>query len=168
MTMTKEEKLIFKYAGAKPYGIYCDVEVSPIDPEYCWDNKGCHYDDASSQDVDDIFEWIVDYHEDSEEMMGILKPYYDITSESEKWDFIENLEIYHSDIIPDGMSFYYYQMERRLVGVCFTWNEALRLKKLYDPKLRPHIEILSRSDIKGHSELVEISEYFRNKAKEIF
>lgn len=41
MSMTKEEELIFKFANARPYGIYCDVEVSPIDPEFCWDRKAC-------------------------------------------------------------------------------------------------------------------------------
>jgi hypothetical protein len=61
-----------------------------------------------------------------------------------------------------------YIMERQLVGVCFTWNEALRLKESYDASLRPHIEILSRYDIKGYHELAEIAEYFKNKAKEIF
>lgn len=168
MSMTKEEELIFKFANARPYGIYCDVEISPIDPEFCWDRKACQWDDVTSKDIDEIFEWIWEYHEDDEEKLEILKPFKELEKESKKWDFVDDLSVYHDDIIPDFVHFYYYIMERQLLGVCFTWNEALRLKESYDASLRPHIEILSRYDIKGYHELAEIAEYFKNKAKEIF
>lgn len=168
MNMSEEEKFIFKFANAQLYGIYCDVEVYPIDPEYCWDKRACQWDDANSKDIDEIFEWIWDYNEDCEENLKLLTPFKNLVNESDKWEFIDDLLQYNKNIIPDYVNFYYYIMERRIVGVCFTKNEALRLKETMDKSLNPNISVLSKHDIKGYHELIEIVQYFKNKGREIF
>lgn len=169
--LNDEEKLIYEMANAMPYGVYCDVEVSPVDPDYSDGDMKCNYDDVSSSHPDDIFEWIEDYHDgtDNEYILAEFEKFRALESSSQKWDMILDWnDDYNKMIIFDALQFYHYRMERRLVGVCLTRDEAIILKNSIDKELKPCIDTLSRYELKGYSQLRRVADYFRNKAKEIF
>lgn len=165
--LSDDEKFIYKMAKAQLYGIYCDVEASPLDPEYCSEHVACRWDDATTNLADDVYEWLCDYYEDNEDVLKQLEKFNSIETEYKKWDFLMDLKDCY-DIIPDEFSFYYYEMERRLVGVCFTINEAKRIRDTIDKELNPCIDVISRHELKGYGELSEVIGYFKKKAAEMF
>lgn len=172
---TAEHKLIFKLANAQVYGVYADAEVAPLDPNYNDYEIAAHWDDAVTRDPDEAFSWIVEYlennAEDDEDVMEYLiefKEEYEglRRTNSNQWSCIMDRDC--DEYFPDEISFYHYEMQSKLVGVCFSKIEAQRLVGLIDKHLNPKYYRLYRSDIKGYSELEEIAEYFRNKASELW
>lgn len=167
-----EKELIFKMSDAKLYGIWCDCENGPLDPDYSYDGKiGCQWDDVNTKNADAVIEWLIEYYDGNDELTENISVTLNEISEMDedaKWSALDDLRWQNPDIIPDEFLFYHYEMVPRIVGLSFTLDNAKEIKNSIDSNLNPRIEILSRHEFKGQGELKEIAEYFRNKAKEIF
>lgn len=166
--LTDEEKLIFKLANAKVLGIYCDNDIYPIDSNYCSDGQYISWEECSTKDIDEAYEWIIDYYEDRTELELIktLDEFLLLETENKKWSYVHDLEF--EDLFPSDFNIYDYVVEQKLVGIAFNEYDAKNIVKNIDPKYKPYYSSIGRYDIKGYHALNEIANYFRNKAKEIF
>lgn len=150
---------IEKYKNADVYGIYCDVEVNPLDPEFNDYQMAVVWDDYVYRDKDKFIDELkscLEEENDSEKLEKVIK-YDSLTCQVEKDIFIEELceELNLSDRC---IYTYYYEMRSTLVGIALSLEDAIEMVDIIDKRLNPIHYRLIHSDLKGYKQLKEVCE----------